>query len=77
MKETNTRPGSIRTLRSHSQVTPRDSDGIVVQETELSSATAQQMFRIRCECGRSWFELELKLMVKCPGCSRLSRVEMA
>jgi hypothetical protein len=77
VKEADTRPGTIRTIRSHTAVNPRESDGILVEENELSSATAQQMFRIRCECGRSWFELELKQMVKCPGCSRLSRVEMA
>jgi hypothetical protein len=43
----------------------------------LSTATAQQLYRMRCECGRSWFELELKSLIKCPSCSRLNRVEMA
>ena len=62
-----------RTIVLRGQIRP----GVLVEENELSSATAQQMFRIRCECGRSWFELELKQIVKCPGCSRLSRVEMA
>ncbi len=76
MKETNTRPGSVLKIRSHPHETPRDSDGILVQEDELSVASAQKMFRIRCDCGRSWFELELKLIVKCPGCSRLNRVHM-
>lgn len=76
VKQTNTPSGSVRTIRSHSRITPRESDGILVQEDELSSATAQQMYRLRCECGRSWFELELKLLVKCPGCSRLNRVHI-
>jgi hypothetical protein len=76
MKETTTRPGSVLKIRTHSRVTARDSEGILVQEDELSTATAQQMYRIRCDCGRSWFELELKLIVKCPGCSRLNRVQM-
>ena len=74
MKETNARSGSVLKIRNHSRPDPRDSDGILVEEDELSVATAQQMFRIRCGCGRSWFELELKLIVKCPGCSRLNRV---
>jgi hypothetical protein len=76
VKESNTRPGSVLKIRTHARVTPRDSEGILVEEDELSLATAQQMYRIRCDCGRSWFELELKLIVKCPGCSRLNRVHM-
>ena len=76
VKETNTQPGSVLKIRSHSQASPRDSDGILVQEDELGSATAQQLYRLRCECGRSWFELELKLIVRCPGCTRVSRVHM-
>ncbi len=53
------------------------SDGILVQEDELSSATAQPMYRMRCDCGRSWFELELKTLVSCPACLRLNRVHLA
>jgi hypothetical protein len=76
VKENNARAGNFMNIRSHSSVSPRDSDGILVQEEELSSANAQLMYRIRCDCGRSWFELELKLIVKCPGCSRLNRVHV-
>jgi uncharacterized Zn-finger protein len=76
VKETNARPGSILKIRSHARLSPRDCGGILVQEDELSCATAQQLYRIRCECGRSWFELELKSLVKCPGCSRLNRVQI-
>jgi hypothetical protein len=31
---------------------------------------------MRCECGRSWFELELKIFVRCPACERLNRVHI-
>jgi hypothetical protein len=77
VKQTSTRSGSVRSLRSHARITPREADGILVQEDELSLATAQHLYRIRCECGRSWFELELKMLVKCPACSRLNRVQLA
>jgi hypothetical protein len=29
---------------------------------------------MRCECGRSWFELELPKFVKCPACHKLGLV---
>jgi hypothetical protein len=76
MKQANSRAGNVRTLRSHLHPTPRESDGILVQEEELSSASAQHLFRMRCDCGRSWFELELKMLVKCPACHRLNRVHI-
>ena len=77
MKPTASRGGNVRALRAHVRPTPRESDGILVQEEELSSATAQHLFRMRCECGRSWFELELKMLVRCPACARLNRVSIA
>jgi hypothetical protein len=77
MKETNAPAGSVRTIRPHPRGGHPDSGGILVQEDELSTATAQRLYRMRCECGRSWFELELKSLIKCPSCSRLNRVEMA
>jgi hypothetical protein len=76
MKETNAPAGSVRPLRQHPRSGHSDSEGILVQEDELSTATAQRLYRMRCECGRSWFELELKSLIKCPSCSRLNRVEM-
>jgi hypothetical protein len=76
MKETNAPAGSIRPLRPHPRGGHSGSDGILVQEDELSTATAQRLYRMRCECGRSWFELELKSLIKCPSCSRLNRVEV-
>lgn len=77
MKEEMDAPLSkVRTIRSRLQMAAPDSTGIQVQEEELSLATAQCMYRIRCDCGRSWFELELKTLVKCPGCSKLNRVHI-
>ena len=76
MKHTNSRAGNVRTMHSHLQPTARESDGILVQEEELSLASAQHLYRIRCDCGRSWFELELKALVKCPACHRLNRVQI-
>ncbi len=77
MKDTNAPLGTVRTIRSHSRLAAPESEGILVQEEELSTATAQHMYRMRCECGRSWYELELKALVKCPSCTKLSRVQPA
>ena len=49
--------------------------GIEVQEEELSTITAQKLYQMRCECGRSWFELELSRLAKCPACSKLGIVD--
>jgi len=54
----------------------RDQAGIEVQEEELGQITAQRMYRMRCECGRPWFELEPKRLVQCPKCRRLNLVSM-
>ncbi|HEY6456162.1 MAG TPA: hypothetical protein VIY90_12885 [Steroidobacteraceae bacterium] len=51
-------------------------DGILVQEDELGSVTAQHLYKMRCECGRSWFELELPKLVKCPACQRINLVSV-
>jgi Zn finger protein HypA/HybF involved in hydrogenase expression len=48
--------------------------GIEVQEEELGTVTVQQLYKVRCECGRSWFELELPTFVECPACHKLSIV---
>lgn len=77
MKHSNSRASNVRSLRQHLAPTPRESEGILVQEEELSSVTAQHLFRMRCDCGRSWFELELKVLVRCPACRRLNRVHLA
>jgi len=48
--------------------------GIVVREEELRSVKAQRLYKMRCECGRSWFELELPKIVECPACKKLGLV---
>lgn len=49
-------------------------EGIDVREERLGSVTAQPMFRLCCECGRSWYELELPTFVRCPECAKLGVV---
>lgn len=52
-----------------------DADGgIDVREEDLSIVQAQQLYQMRCECGRSWFELVLKMLVQCPACHKLGLV---
>jgi hypothetical protein len=48
--------------------------GIEVQEEEWGTITAQLVYKMRCECGRSWFELEPLKFVKCPACHKLGLV---
>jgi hypothetical protein len=50
--------------------------GIEVREEELGVVNAQRLYKLRCECGRSWFELELPKLVKCPACTKLSLVAL-
>jgi hypothetical protein len=52
----------------------KNGGGIEVREEELTSVTAQALYKMRCECGRSWFELELPQLVKCPACDKLGLV---
>jgi hypothetical protein len=60
-------------LRGPPSVSSMDS-GIVVREEELIAVKAQRLFKMRCECGRSWFELELPKFVECPACKKLGLV---
>jgi hypothetical protein len=48
--------------------------GIEVHEEELCAVKAQTLYKMRCECGRSWFELDLPRLVKCPACEKLGLV---
>ena len=48
--------------------------GIEVQEEELGSITAQRLYKMRCGCGRSWFELQLPNLATCPACSKMGLV---
>jgi hypothetical protein len=48
--------------------------GIEVHEEEWGTVTAQLVYKMRCDCGRSWFELELLKFVECPACHKLGLV---
>ena len=48
--------------------------GMEVHEEEWGSVTVQCLYKVRCECGRSWFELELPQFVRCPACHKLGLV---
>lgn len=50
--------------------------GIEVHEEELGTVTAQRLYKMRCECGRSWFELELPRLIQCPACAKLNLVSI-
>jgi hypothetical protein len=50
--------------------------GIEVHEEELCAVKAQTLYKMRCECGRSWFELELPRLVKCPACEKTGLVSL-
>ena len=50
--------------------------GIDVREEDLSIVQAQRLYQMRCECGRSWFELVLKTLVQCPACHKLGLVSI-
>lgn len=53
---------------------PATVSGIEVREEKWCTITAQHVYKMRCECGRSWFELELPKFVKCPACHQLGLV---
>ncbi len=73
-----TYPGNFRhTGRQGPGVAPPQTatdSGIEVHEEELGTVTAQHIYKMRCECRRSWFELELLKFVECPACHKLSLV---
>jgi hypothetical protein len=48
--------------------------GMEVHEEKWGTVTVQHVYKMRCECGRSWFELELPRFVKCPACHQLDLV---
>jgi hypothetical protein len=50
-------------------------DGIEVREQELGVVYAQRLYKLRCECGRSWFDLDLPEITECPACHRLAIVK--
>ncbi len=79
MKERTTHPASVPLLvrRVDLKVAPPEAvtvSGIEVHEEKWGTITAQHVYKMRCECGRSWFELELPKFVKCPACHKLGLV---
>lgn len=66
--------GSTASLRAGSTTMSSLDSGILVREEELISVKAQRLYKMRCECGRSWFELELPRFVECPACKKLGLV---
>ena len=79
MKEQTTDPGNLpqRARRADLNLPAPQSatdSGIEVHEEEWGTVTVQHVYKMRCECGRSWFELELPRFVKCPACHKLDYV---
>lgn len=67
--------GTVRSISSRSRASRRESgSGIEVREEELGVITAQRLYKMRCGCGRSWFELQLPNFANCPACSKLGLV---
>jgi hypothetical protein len=66
-------PSSAPPARAQRRDGESDS-GIEVHEEELGAVAAQRLYKMRCECGRSWFELQLPKVVKCPACRKLGLV---
>ena len=79
MKERTTCPGNFprrgrgADLDLPAAQSPSDS-GIEVHEEEWGTVTVQRLYKMRCECGRSWFELDLPKFVRCPACHKLGLV---
>jgi hypothetical protein len=51
-------------------------DGIEVREEKLGAVTAQRVYNLRCNCGRSWFELDVPRLVQCPACAKMCIVTL-
>jgi len=79
VKERTAHPGKFSPLgrrASLSVAPPRSAtaNGIEVHEETWGTVTVQHVYKMRCECGRSWFELELPRFVRCPACHQLDLV---
>lgn len=77
VNERATQAETDNTSGTPSAATPWRADadgGIDVREEDLGIVQAQQLYQMRCECGRSWFELVLKMLVQCPACHKLGLV---
>jgi hypothetical protein len=51
-------------------------EGIEVLERQVGVAAGQWVLRVRCQCGRSWFEVNEVHWATCPRCSLLVRVNI-
>jgi hypothetical protein len=79
VRERITSPGDFPQLsrRVVVQVAPPEAatgGGIEVHEEKLGRVTVQRLYKMRCECGRSWIALLLPKFVKCPACHKLGLV---
>ena len=78
MKERTHYPGNRLPLGRQVELevgsSPAADDGIEVHEEQWGAVTFQHLFKLRCECGRSWFELELPKFVRCPACHKVGLV---
>lgn len=79
MKERTAHPGKFRPLDRRAGLNvalPRSetAKGIEVREEKWGTVTVQRVYKMRCECGRSWFQLELPRFVRCPACHQLDFV---
>lgn len=70
MKEEAAAVINVRRIRATAR-----SPGIEVQESPLGVIQAQRLYKMRCECGRSWFELKVAQLARCPACQQLSMVQ--
>jgi hypothetical protein len=55
---------------------PEGGTGMTVEEEVLRVVSAQLLYQLHCECGRSWFALELPTFVKCPACRKVGMVSL-
>jgi len=49
---------------------------MTVEEEELRIVSAQILYQLHCQCGRSWFALELETFAKCPACKKVGLVSL-
>jgi hypothetical protein len=48
--------------------------GPEVRREKLGKVAVQRLYRMHCECGRSWIALVLPKFVKCPACHKLGQI---
>lgn len=71
-------PGAPTSAPSRSTPAPDtdSSSGMTVEEEELRIVTAQIVYQLHCQCGRSWFALQLETFAKCPACKKVGLVSL-